>query len=57
MSVGDNMQGKVNYEKWAQASVLVIGPHRSELLLYATNDKQNVTLFLMNNSCGFIYHK
>ena len=44
MSVGDNMQGKVNYEKWAQASVLVIGPHCSELLLYATNDKENVTL-------------
>ena len=44
MSGGDNMQGKVNYKKWARASVLVIGLHGSELLLYATNDKQNVTV-------------
>ena len=57
MSGGDNMQGKVNYKKWAHMSVVVFRPHGSELLLYATNDKQNVTLFLMNNLCGFIYHK
>ena len=44
MSGGDNMQGKVNYKKWAHMSVVVFRPHGSELLLYATNDKQNVTV-------------
>ena len=57
MSGGDNMQGKVNYKKWAHMSVVAIRPHGSELLSYATNDKQNVTLSLMNNLCSFIYHK
>ena len=40
MSGGDNMQGKVNYKKWAHMSVVVFRPHGSELLLYQKNDKQ-----------------